>query len=117
MIEAEGDIWSARRDQDWVVITTNGAVRKDGACVMGAGIAKEAARLYPWLPKALGQCIKNNGMQVEAFPPTRLIMFPVKYHWSEDANLMLIETSAAQLVKKSRRTPDFQSRQCQSSYS
>ena len=35
MIEAPGDLWDHHAAGQWVVITTNGIVRKDGACVMG----------------------------------------------------------------------------------
>ncbi len=45
MIEEFGDIWEIPGDAR--VITTNGVVRKDGACVMGRGVALQAKMRYP----------------------------------------------------------------------
>ena len=56
-----GNIWSLRKDGDIVVITTNGCVKSPGECVMGRGIAKQAAKLYPWLPATLGTLITEHG--------------------------------------------------------
>lgn len=103
MIEKIGDIWEAQGPKDFVVITTNTTCRKDGCLVMGAGIAKEAAQKFKWLPLALGQDIKRNGAQVEVYHPIRLIAFPVKYDWRVPADLNLIRQSTKQLLHKVER--------------
>lgn len=98
MIEVTGDIWEAKGPADYVCVTTNGTVRKDGSLVMGGGIALEAAQRYPWLPKVLGECVERSGLQVEWFGPIQLIAFPVKYKVHLDADLHLIEKSTHELV-------------------
>lgn len=88
------DLWSG---DAWRCITTNGAVRRDGACVMGAGCAKQAARLYPKLPYIIGQQIQEGGNHVYVIPQYSIITFPVKHHWRENADLKLIKRSCREL--------------------
>ena len=66
-------------NQDALVITTNGFVKKDGSCVMGRGIAKQIAIMFPQVPKILGENILRKGNKVHHLTnnPT-LISFPVK---------------------------------------
>ena len=65
--------------RDALVITTNGFVKKDGSCVMGRGIAKQIANMFPRVPKILGERILRHGNKVHHLTesPT-LISFPVK---------------------------------------
>lgn len=44
MKECQGNIWTY--GADIIVITTNGTVRKDGACVMGRGVAQQALKRF-----------------------------------------------------------------------
>jgi hypothetical protein len=109
MIEAFGDIW--KMGGDAVVITTNGAVRRDGACVMGRGIAKQAKERYPGLEREIGYNIRLWGNHVARFDPATgdiaygvpvretLYTFPVKHHWKEAADLKLIKRSATELAE------------------
>ena len=98
MQEIFGNIWEQYELGRWVVITTNGATRKDGACVMGRGVAKQAADKFPNLPYNLGELLKVGGNKVYIFDDLKIITLPVKYHWREQADLDLIETSLQQLV-------------------
>lgn len=98
MQETYGNIWEQHKLGRWVVITTNGDIRKDGTCVMGRGIAEQAAIRFPTLPLRLGGVIKTSGNNVHIFDDLKLIAFPVKHHWREAANLELIEKSLQQLV-------------------
>jgi hypothetical protein len=95
--EVVGDIWEAHALGHWVVVTTNGVVRKDGACVMGRGVAKEAAQRFPWLPVHLGDRIRDAGNHVHCFSAARLFTFPVKHRWNEPADPTLIARSAGEL--------------------
>ena len=99
MQELRGDIWNYHEDGQWIVITTNGAVRHDGACVMGRGVALQAAQKFPDLPYRIGDRIRQSGNHVYAFTTLRIFSFPVKRIWSETASLSLIVESAEQLVK------------------
>lgn len=95
--EVTGNMWNIPADA--YCITTNGFVKKDGKAVMGRGVALEAAKKYPLLPKVLGYCLTQNGNMVFHWGenPT-LIMFPVKDNWWEAAKLSLIERSAHELM-------------------
>lgn len=103
MREMFGDLWEAHQLGNWVVITTNGDVRKDGACVMGRGVALQAAQRFPELPYDLGTELRDprwapgRANCVHAFLRYKIITFPVKHHWREPANLALIERSAREL--------------------
>jgi len=64
----KGDMWTAYKDSDLFLITTNSFVRKDGELVMGRGIAQQAKRLYPMVPKIAGEWILNNQFRDKFFP-------------------------------------------------
>ena len=99
MKEVNGDLWDT--PADIIVITTNGATRKDGAAIMGRGVALQAKSRYPGIEYVLGRLIRENGNHVNIitgnFP--RIISFPVKHHWRERADLKLINQSAIELVQ------------------
>ena len=97
--EIEGNIWDYYNKGNWIVITTNGTVKKDGTCVMGRGVALQAKRKYDWLPDELGRRIKNYGNKVYFFTESRLITLPVKHNWWEKADINLIESSLLDLVR------------------
>jgi hypothetical protein len=95
MKEAKGNLWTF--PADYRAITTNGAVRNDGACVMGRGCALEAKTKYPRIPYELGDAIVRGGNHVHRLS-FGLVSFPVKHHWREQADLGLIERSAMELM-------------------
>jgi len=126
MIEIKGDLFNEPCDA--FCITTNGFIKKNGACVMGRGCAKQAAEYWPRLPKTLGQNVNDYGNRVLAvlllLDGRHLISFPVKpvsvifdgnncvKHmvnkfnigdiipgWAAVADIKLIKISAAQLVE------------------
>lgn len=108
MKEVFGDAWILSAGKV-LCITTNGCLKKSGECVMGRGIALEAARRFPNLPRAIGQLIQMHGNEVFLLGPwaidkfhlqTQLVTFPVKHNWYEKADLPLIERSAKQLVQQ-----------------
>lgn len=92
-------------------ITTNGTRKRNGCAVLGAGVAKKAVSIWPELPLQLGVMIKLNGNRLHEFSVpvsmgeavrgkwlAKLIAFPVKHEWFEQADLSLIRQSAQQLV-------------------
>ena len=100
MLEASGDLWE--QDGGVVVITTNGVVRTDGACVMGRGCARQAKDRWPDLPFYLGRLIRRHGNRVfylGVWGGIHIASMPVKSHWREAADVSLIERSAHQLVQ------------------
>jgi len=98
MIEQTGNLWDYHKLGRWIIITTNGTIRKDGACVMGRGTAKQAAVKFPQLPYELGAKL-SGGNNVYVFDKYNIITLPVKHHWREQADLNLIERSLRQLVE------------------
>jgi len=105
MIEVYGDLW--RYPASAVVVTTNGAVRKDGAAVMGRGCAKQATERYQGIEHVLGRHINLFGNHValllgETDEGPALLSFPVKEHWQDRASLELIVRSAKELVEVTR---------------
>jgi len=97
MREEQGDIWEAYNAGLWIVIPTNGDWRKDGACVMGRGLALQTKERFPCFPYDLGERLREYGNVVFTFQRYRIITFPVKHHWNEMADLHLIEESAKAL--------------------
>ncbi len=102
MKKLAGNIWRVACDA--LVIPTNGDVNRRGEAVMGRGVALQAARRWPLLPKVLAELLRNEGNHVfDVYKPRRLptlLTFPVKHHWRERAELDLIRRSVLELVAK-----------------
>lgn len=107
MREATGDLWRLVMPGECLIITTNGAVRRDGRAVMGRGIAREAADRIPELPMVLGEALRFDGNHVfrlMTWTGILILSFPVKHHWSEAADPDLIVRSARELAGQSLRS-------------
>jgi hypothetical protein len=110
MKEITGDLWDFHAQGHYICITTNGTVRRDGACVMGRGIAKQAASRFPQFPYAVGKELLFYGppsrgllnFPVFVFPEWRLITFRVKWHWGDTADMELIDRTARLLSTDER---------------
>lgn len=99
MREARGNLWDFHAQGHWVAITTNGAVKQNGECVMGRGCALEAKTRFPGLARELGRKLQEHGNFVFRFTAQRLVSFPVKHLWHQAADLDLIRRSAHGLMK------------------
>lgn len=99
MDEITGDIWDYHKQGNWIVITTNGTVKKNGECVMGRGIALQAKIKIPTLPVELGELIHHFGNKLFMFGEYKILTFPVKHNWWEKANLALISENARELAE------------------
>jgi hypothetical protein len=103
MILERGNMWDVFGKTDLFLITTNPIVRKDGAVVMGRGIAKEAANRFPELPFDFGRKIKPPRKRTQTgiigcYGGQMVGWFMVKSHWQEPARLDIIKASVASLV-------------------
>lgn len=123
MIERRGDLWAEdvwgwRPGADsppWIVVSTNGETKSNGHAVMGAGVAKRAALIWPSLPALLGKKLKETGNQVyylgvhtlhglpgpaeQARLVRGVVAFPTKHRWRDASDKDLIDKSAAELVR------------------
>jgi len=94
MKEVYGNLWDSKADA--IIITTNGTIRKDGACVMGRGVALQAAQRDKHLSYVLGALIKSSGnrpffLEANTDIGYIIITLPVKDHWCQQADIDLIE--------------------------
>jgi hypothetical protein len=104
-----GDILSYR-GRAYIVIPTNIGWKANGENVMGRGVARLFASLYPQLPKEYGRICQKDGAKTTCVAisgfDTVVIMFPVKplnaeapwMSWKSGATLDLIERSAKDLA-------------------
>lgn len=109
MIIKYGDMWSRFEEVDHFYITTNATIRKDGALVMGRGIARQAKQRLKGIDFLLGREIQNVGELyglIRAGSPTPVGGFQVKYHWSDKADPALIAYSAIKLREEALRFAD-----------
>lgn len=106
MRELVGDLWDFVRwrkegnnQPPWLVVPTNGKVNSRNEAVMGAGVAKEAARRFPHIPRELGRLLMDHGNVVQRFTdlnyfePFDLITFPTKGNWDDKSDLDLMRRS------------------------
>lgn len=100
MILERGNMWDAF-GQGIFMITTNPIVRKDGAVVMGRGIALEAKTRFPTLPVDFGNKLKTlipyhgDGAVgwIGDYENTPIWWFMVKDHWANKASVDIITQS------------------------
>lgn len=104
MIIKKGNIWNYWEKGYWIIIPTNGFVKKNGRAVMGRGLALQAKNRFSYLnfSTIFGKRLKMYGNKVWTIPEIRLITFPVKHNWWEIADLELIEKSAEELKFQSK---------------
>ena len=95
--EVVGNIWEYHAKGNTICITTNGTLKKNGNAVMGAGVAKQAATVFPDIRQALGEEIADKGNELFFFQDMNIINFPVKHNWYENADIELIKKSCKQL--------------------
>lgn len=111
-----GNMWDAWEEADLFLITTNSTIKKNGALVMGAGIAKEARDMFPGLDLTAGQRIKdkcgNLGLYYllisDDWPNKKLGLFQVKTHYSNKADIEIIRESTWQLAQWATHFTDIQ---------
>jgi hypothetical protein len=105
MLEIYGNALEVINNPEYtgLCITTNGYVRKDGACVMGRGIALAIKTLIPLFPYKLGEKLTLYGNHVfrfktKYFGDKVLYSFPVKHVYNEAADINLIMRSCKELM-------------------
>jgi hypothetical protein len=108
MIEIHiGNMWDTYDEAELFLITANSYVKQDGHLIMGAGIALEAKERFPGVDLAMGKHMRKHFcrsqgdyyvMISDGWPEKKLGLFQVKRHFSEPADLQLIELSAAKLA-------------------
>jgi hypothetical protein len=111
--EVEGDFWcEANQGADALVCTINTVCKNDGSLVMGAGIAKDFAEHFEWLPDRWG----TRTQQMFGAPPVgmkrtypflepceprdsqpTLIGIHTKYDWKDPSPFKLVDRSVKQL--------------------
>jgi len=96
MIEQVGNMWYSCCD--YVAVTTNNQIKRNGCLVMGAGVAKQAALRFPELPRLLAEHVSKNGNVPAVFDKMGIVTFPTKYNWRNPSDIELIRESAQTLV-------------------
>lgn len=101
-----GNMWAAYDQSSLFLVTANAYIRKDGALVMGRGIAKEAKERFPGIDHAYGALItkaKNPTGGYGVLLPSdiqadhKVGLFQVKHHFRSRASRRLISLSRAVL--------------------
>jgi hypothetical protein len=100
MREIAGNLFTYSIDQAKILrcITTNGILTKKFELVMGAGVALEAKKRYPELPKILGKLVQTGGNHVYLIENLNIASFPTKHHWCDSSDLDLIAQSCQELI-------------------
>ena len=100
MKEIKSNIWHFHSEGAYIIIPTNGFIKKNGECVMGRGLALQTKNKFPTFAKELGTMIHScEGQFVFLFKKEGIFTFPAKYNWWEKADLELIEKSCKELVQ------------------
>jgi hypothetical protein len=106
-------MWIAYDEADLFVITTNGTIKRNGALVMGRGIARQARDKFLGLDLVLGKriagCCDNSSTALRAdkggygllvsprWPEAKLGVFQVKRRFNDTADLELVQFSVTKL--------------------
>ena len=100
-------------DADLFLITTNSTLKKNGALVMGRGIARQARDRFSGLDLALGREITAvcghlghyHLLLSPRWPAAKLGAFQVKTHYARPESLALIRQSALALIARCEEHP------------
>ena len=95
-----GDIWTSLENTDWLVITTNSYIKKDGTLVMGAGIAKQANDKYPIIKKIFGDDITRSCGHLGKYYILywkKIVALQTKVHFKDKSDIELIKESINRL--------------------
>jgi hypothetical protein len=98
-------MWSLFDQVDLFLITTNSTLKKNGALVMGRGVARQARDRFPNLDLKLGEEIAGicghlgtyHLLISPRYPAAKLGAFQVKHHFRQPASLDLIAGSVRAL--------------------
>lgn len=103
-----GDMWSAFDEADHFLITTNAITRRDGALVMGRGIAQQARDRFPGLDLKAGAAVRNSATNgfYGVILGRKIGLFQVKHHWKEQARLDFIQASTQMLSDFAQEHPN-----------
>jgi O-acetyl-ADP-ribose deacetylase (regulator of RNase III) len=103
MFVCKADLWKIHEMGATIVVPTNGSVTREGLAVMGRGLALQASQRFSDLRRELAQRLHERGNRVYHFPEYRIICFPVKHEWSQQADLDLIRQSAKELRERASK--------------
>jgi len=91
---------------DAICFTSNGSIKKNGALIMGAGVAKQFRDRFPGMDITAGQKVKKNGNRCQVIETFKIekrflsvLAFPTKHSPWEDSDIELIRKSAQQIVE------------------
>ncbi len=110
MIVKKGEMWHVwDLPNNVFVITTNATIKRNGALVMGRGIAREARDKFPGLDIAIGRAISRAGNPYGFLmsPKGKMGIFQVKDHFKAKASLELIKRSAVMLSQWAQQHPQI----------
>ena len=106
----KGNMWDCLNEVDHFIITTNAIVKRNGALVMGAGIAKQARDAYPDLDVMFGSAVnlfsKDGYYGCLLWANNKWGIFQVKHHFKDEASLELITKSTQGLRNHAEQSPD-----------
>jgi O-acetyl-ADP-ribose deacetylase (regulator of RNase III) len=99
--ECVGDLFTYPADA--IVVPVNCDTKFNGHAVMGRGVAREAARRWPWLPASLGARIRRDRERATTMcfaigDTFTIVCLPTKRDWRKPSDLDLIRVEAGRLA-------------------
>lgn len=99
MILVKGNVFEYP-NLDYICITTNSILNTKGELVMGTGVALEAKKRFPQLPKIYGNKIDKLGLFGKDYyllQHDNLIAFQTKRHYKDKSPIELVKRSTQRL--------------------
>lgn len=108
----KGDMWTALNQVNHFIITTNAIVKRNGALVMGRGIAQQVRDRYPGIDVECGRAIERGQYPDQQYGlilnvSGDLGLFQVKRHYKDVADIHLIHYSTKMLYAHATQHPDL----------
>ena len=93
----KGNMWDTWPTTDYFIFTGNSFIKRNGALVMGRGIAREVRDKWPGIDVEIGRELMKH-IHTDNFYGLvlgeKIGVFQVKHHFSDPAELILIAASA-----------------------
>lgn len=99
-----GNMWSCWDKTDHFIFTGNSFLKRNGALVMGRGMAKEVRDKFPGIDISIGNAIEHHLGTYCLILGSKVGVFQVKYNFTDEASLELIEYAAKKLAREASKS-------------
>ena len=105
-----GNLLLNLNNYNYILVTTNSFIKKDGTLVMGRGFAKQIKEQFDGIDRIFGNLISNSCGHLSEYGLLfhgKIGIFQVKYNYMDKADLNLVRNSTNKLYEIASKHSNF----------